>query len=117
MSRTEQGRAARKQGVADEPAPHRSSKDTKRWCLGRVGREHEPKWIPSKHERVGRSVRSTQWLDYRCEKCAKELDLCWPWHVPQNGSRVGRNGCPRGCSRKHRAMPPTATAAPAKEPR
>lgn len=33
--------------LPEEPRPGKSKvKDTKRWCKGKVGREHEAEWVP-----------------------------------------------------------------------
>ena len=49
-----------------EVAPHRSKKDTRRWCRGKVGREHV--W-ETRHDH-------SMWLAFcidRCAVCGKEV--------------------------------------------
>ena len=101
MSRTEGGRAGRKQGVDDVPPAHRSKKDTKRWCLGKEGREHTPTWQPKRSWNA-----ADKWLVWTCSQCKRELDFCYPYRVPNPvGSRIGSGGCLRGCQNKHKVQP------------
>jgi hypothetical protein len=60
----------------ETPARHKSKKDTRRWCTGKVGREHVPYWdtrywehYPKNGEEVTFSVSQTQ----VCWKCKKHL--------------------------------------------
>jgi hypothetical protein len=53
-------------------------KDTKRWCGGKVGREHTYEWVRS--ERYGalqREPDSDAWWDERCSTCQKKRGYCW----------------------------------------
>lgn len=43
---------------------HRSTKDTKRWCLGKKGREHVGRYEPTDNPAQ---------LAYRCQNCRKIL--------------------------------------------
>jgi hypothetical protein len=51
--------------------PVAASKDTKRWCRGKVGREHQPKCFV-------RESSGGEWRDLRCASCGKILDTWWP---------------------------------------
>lgn len=53
--------------------PKSATKNTKRWCLGKVGREHVMKWEPFR--RLGFAIRD-KYKSYvhKCQKCGKELD-------------------------------------------
>lgn len=61
-------------------------KNTKRWCKGKVGREHKPECIipngrtPSDDTRV-----------LACMACGKELERYWTWKVwvPPRGREPG----------------------------
>ena len=55
---------------AEEEVPKHQSrkKDTKRWCKGKVGHPHEPKW-------EGDSFSST----LICQRCRKHLDFYFGW--------------------------------------
>lgn len=73
---------------ANEIPRHRSTKNRKRWCRGKEGREHKP--VCRKYAEVKRDYLSTRWPDrvraWRvlvCEACGKELDM----YV---GNRTGR---------------------------
>jgi hypothetical protein len=46
----------------------RSSKDTKRWCRGKVGALHVKKWLKS-------TKYTSEWWDYRCGECGKVFDI------------------------------------------
>lgn len=62
--------------VADIRPPGGSKKDTKRWCRGRVGREHKPECRTySEHKRVG---YGPDWRLLICAECGKELDRYMP---------------------------------------
>jgi hypothetical protein len=52
---------------------HSAKKNTKKWCGGKVGREHKPRWV-SDHNKLYSSASI-----FECEKCKKHLDYCWPW--------------------------------------
>lgn len=49
-------------------------KDTKRWCKGKVGREHQPKCTP---HLPGLGIFDG-WFDLACSVCGKVLDRHWP---------------------------------------
>ena len=53
------------------PTPHKSRKDTKRWCKGIVGREHKAEWQENRRYPWG-------WYAFVCTACRKELDYCRP---------------------------------------
>lgn len=49
----------------------RSSKDTKKWCLGKVGRDHERYWVKRKKYEI-----LILW-DFKCKNCGKVFET---WH-------------------------------------
>ena len=53
----------------DEVPKHRAKKDTRRWCKGRKGMEHKPRWTRSQY----------QLLTYACETCGKHLGIWCGW--------------------------------------
>lgn len=55
----------------DETPKHRSKKNTRRWCKGKVGREHIPVWIKNNKYAM---IKDAEWLDYVCQDCKKVLD-------------------------------------------
>ena len=57
----------------DETPKHRSTKNRKKWCGGKVGREHDPMWEDNK--RV--NSNSVCWYEYICQRCHKSLDTYW----------------------------------------
>jgi len=65
----------------DEVPKHRSSKNTKKWCKGKVGVQHvgEPvtyaEWKHCPPESFGRRVG---WWVLICKNCRKELDWYYP---------------------------------------
>ena len=58
----------------DKQTPRRSSKDTKRWCKGKVGNEHDPKCM---RFTVGWCA-ADDWRELVCTKCGKKLDTWYP---------------------------------------
>lgn len=61
--------------------PSGSSKNTKKWCRGKVGVPHKPKCV-SYHEWENRGEPqgwSKDWKVLVCEACGKELDTWWPY--------------------------------------
>lgn len=62
----------------DEVRPQSgSSKDTKRWCRGVVGREHLPTCVDFADVK-GEVYRKYGWKVLRCSVCSKHLDYYWP---------------------------------------
>lgn len=66
----------------------RSKKNTKRWCRGKVGKEH--KIIHQPHPTYGKFGTHVD----RCDECGKELKTYWPGWLHQ--ARQPRSRCP-GC--------------------
>lgn len=62
--------------AADEVPKHRAKKDTKRWCLGKVGRPHRPVWTEAKWSRGWSGSRSPDSVEV-CSVCRKELRHVW----------------------------------------
>ena len=61
--------------VADEIDPrHRSSKDTRRWCRGVVGREHDKQWTPDTERHVYSRLGLPYYEVLRCVNCRKEFE-------------------------------------------
>lgn len=60
-------------GVTDEELPHRSArKDTKKWCKGKVGREHDYEWRTL-------YLSGRVWYHIKeCKKCFKQGDWKFP---------------------------------------
>jgi hypothetical protein len=56
-----------------EVGKHRSSKNTRRWCKGVVGREHKPECVPH-----GEQSRGYDWRNWQCTACGKVLAHYWP---------------------------------------
>jgi hypothetical protein len=53
----------------DAPRPKPGSKNTKKWCKGKVGREHKPEC---------RDGHIQGWKNLVCTECGKHLDYYWP---------------------------------------
>ena len=68
-------KAERNTKTPEVSRPVAASKDTKRWCRGKVGREHQPKCFPRTHSILG----DTGWRELRCEACGKCLAYWVPW--------------------------------------
>lgn len=63
----------------DNPTKHRSSKNRKRWCRGKVGVEHTPEcrdYQDVKNWRAGTMLNG--WKLLVCTACGKELDTYMP---------------------------------------
>lgn len=89
-----------------EVPKHRSSKDTKHWCLGKEGRYHQCAWVPNdgKLYLFDRTSYPTI-LSLRCVQCRKEfvtsyrLSRAWPnqWgsrHDPASAAAFYGPGLP-----------------------
>lgn len=66
----------------DEEVPrHRSRKDRRKWCRGRVGVDHTPVWGRIvKYGSFGPSLeKHDNWLEFKCQVCHKVLDTWSPW--------------------------------------
>ena len=76
-------RDARHQKPDDHHRPVAGRKNTKRWCRGHVGREHQPKCVSYrevKRSMVGFSSDfAKRWKLLICTVCGKELDYYYPW--------------------------------------
>lgn len=68
---------ARDMRATKDPEPqvgkHRSSKNTRKWCKGKVGKEHKGIWV------VESNRTTPRWFTLVCENCNKHLDYCWPF--------------------------------------
>jgi hypothetical protein len=57
----------------DEIPKHRSYKNTRRWCKGKVGVEHKPIWIDKSKYDIHYSY------EYSCQVCQKILNSYHEW--------------------------------------
>lgn len=62
---------ARQATPDDAHRPVSGKKDTRKWCGGKPGREHQPQCYRQTHY-----GRLSHFYSYACSKCGKELD-CW----------------------------------------
>lgn len=61
--------------------PAGNKKDTKRWCRGVVGREHDAEWVSYSelNHSMGWFMRVfSGWKILRCKKCGKQLRHKYP---------------------------------------
>ena len=80
----------RREPLADSPVrTWPGKKDTKRWCGGHVGREHEPHWQPTRFALM--RDYEPPWMDYVCAVCGKKLDHCWPWRRSTEPCKCGHH--------------------------
>lgn len=73
--------------IRDETRGPRSGhrkKDTRQWCRGKVGVEHDPRWVPSRWASAwnkGGGIltleEASNW-DWTCRECGKVLK--WKWN-------------------------------------
>jgi hypothetical protein len=74
----------RSKAPSDTPRP-RSSKDTKRWCRGKEGVEHQAKcvsYLESKNEpppQPGSLDVRARWRTLLCAVCGRHLAYFWPF--------------------------------------
>lgn len=61
----------------DQIPKHRSSKDTRRWCKGVVGRKHVTKWVENRDYIEMHEGRVYSQLV--CVNCRKVFDRLFPW--------------------------------------
>ncbi len=61
--------------------PSGSSKNTRKWCRGKVGVPHKPKCVryDEYENQHGESRWTKGWKVLVCESCGKELDHWWPY--------------------------------------
>jgi hypothetical protein len=72
-------RDIRRDKPLDEPVKvPAKSKNTKRWCKGKVGVEHKPRCVKSKSGSNNPENYSFHWRDLVCIQCGKVLDCYWP---------------------------------------
>lgn len=53
---------------------HRSKKDTKRWCLGHSGREHDIQWVVDERRQWFRTPYPVDWIQV-CMRCQKHFGM------------------------------------------
>jgi hypothetical protein len=85
-ARANKRRDARATKTPDTAAPHRSSKNTKKWCKGKVGVEHKPKCVDYADAKIaakdinGRPIGFYKgWKLLICTTCGKELEHYYPF--------------------------------------
>jgi len=61
----------------DKPTPHRSSKDTKRWCKGKHGVEHTPECMSFRPSYMPSTAEP--WRELVCTACGKKLATWYPF--------------------------------------
>jgi len=74
-------RDARHTKTEQQVGGHRAKKDTKRWCRGKVGREHEGEWKHHDevtHRRPGSRFTANCWICV-CKRCQRHVDECFSW--------------------------------------
>lgn len=49
-------------------------KNTRRWCKGKEGREHQIVWV--RYNSVHRSTLPSNWLIQRCKVCHRTFEWC-----------------------------------------
>jgi hypothetical protein len=65
--------------ASPEVPKHQSKKNTRKWCKGKVGVLHQPKWRAwTKLPYRGKVDDSTS-LEFVCERCGKSLDFWVAW--------------------------------------
>jgi hypothetical protein len=69
-----------RQQKCDVRAPSVSKKDTKKWCRGKIGVEHEPECVD--YDQHKRSAIGSSWKLLVCKNCNKELDYWYPPRFP-----------------------------------
>jgi len=62
-------------------ARHGAKKNTKRWCRGRVGKEHKTEWRNWQALREHREDRPQDghFFVLICTTCKREVDTCFAW--------------------------------------
>jgi hypothetical protein len=70
-------------GAPPEQPKHKSKKDTKRWCAGHIGREHDYQWVVDERFDYAWIISGTrtpadkQWYVLKCSQCGKQKDSCY----------------------------------------
>ena len=74
-------RDARHVKTEQQVAGHRAKKDTKRWCRGRVGKEHDLEWVNFWAHRQNREYQpgDGNWWMSICKRCEKHIESCRSW--------------------------------------
>ena len=64
----------------EETGRHRASKDRRKWCGGKPGREHAPKCVDYQETKRWRGGGDwlKGWKILMCTTCGKELDTYFP---------------------------------------
>ena len=76
------GQILRDRPQPDEPK-RSNHKDTKKWCKGVKGREHNYVWALDLRRCWN---GSNDWYKHECTKCQKQDDYCviWNWQIDNN---------------------------------
>jgi hypothetical protein len=62
----------------EEIPKHRSKKNTKKWCRGKPGIVHTPRWELWDRFLGFAKNKQDQYLIYKCTKCGKQFDTYFP---------------------------------------
>lgn len=57
----------------DQPVRHGNNKNTRKWCRGKVGRQHDPEWVSYAEAKNLSTHIFGHWRIMRCKNCRKEL--------------------------------------------
>lgn len=95
--RTWKERANRRRDLRQEKTPNEvpppgaasAGKDTKRWCRGKVGVEHQPKCMGYNDLKGGGRIASMSrdWKILACTVCGKELAYWYPFGSRKNNPK------------------------------
>ena len=76
-----------------EVPKHRGGKkNTRKWCLGKVGRSHDPMWVISHRDHSTLYKNIYKALEFTCQNCGKVLDTWWAWEMESNNFDKDRKG-------------------------
>lgn len=77
-SKRRDARNARSPGETPKPATANAKKNTRKWCRGKVGIEHQPKCVDHIQTKGWSILQSSGAKLLVCTACGKELDRYWP---------------------------------------
>lgn len=80
--------------ASDEHRPVSGKKDTKRWCKGKVGREHVKEWRLNRRQILWPGRRG--WYSLTCTACGREFDFCTDWTGKKGKCKCGHHGANKG---------------------
>jgi hypothetical protein len=76
----------------DKPTPHRSHKDTKKWCRGKVGVEHKPECFKFDAGWVNAGSMAVAWRELVCTECGKKLASWMPMRLLCTDGSISTHG-------------------------